>query len=620
MRKILLSLVVLLVCSISFGQVHFSDDFEDNDISDWTLVDSDGDANNWQTINASNISDTFGSYSMFSYSWWNSVVYTPDNLAISSAIDLSGVTAENLFLIYDVVSHSSYPDKYALYVTTSNDPTTILASSPLIVEAPGALLTKRIDFSDYAGQVVYLTFRHYDSEDLYYLIVDNISVATVSDNDVNLKQVNVDQFTVLNEDNTLSMEVENLGATTVTSLEVNWNDGTDHVSTISTNIAFGETQTVEHPIAVNYSDLDTHSITVTVTQANGAADPNMSNNVKTASTQAVSQASTKKVLFEEGTGTWCGYCPRGAVAMEYMETTYADQFVGVAVHNSDPMQLDEYNTGAAISGFPGMNVDRVLLGEGVSIEEMEGVYLQRKDLSVPVALGLEGSVSGQEVTLNANAIFRTNLSDIDYRLGVIISEDNVTGSTSDYDQVNYYAGGSLGEMGGYESLANPVPASQMVYNHVGRALLGGYSGQEGSVPTSVTDGQEVNYTFNYTLPSDADVNNFHAIVVLIDQSSGAVINAESVEISSLMSVADTELQGTKFVAYPNPATDVVNLKMVEGDYTMGIYNVAGKLVKSQKINTHGETVTVSVSDLAKGVYVITLANKEQSFSKKLIIK
>ena len=43
----------------------------------------------------------------------------------------------------------------------------------------------------------------------------------------------------------------------------------------------------------------------------------------------------KIVVGEEGTGTWCGWCPRGSVAMNWMDEKYYGYWQGIAVHNND---------------------------------------------------------------------------------------------------------------------------------------------------------------------------------------------------------------------------------------------------------------------------------------------
>ncbi len=74
----------------------------------------------------------------------------------------------------------------------------------------------------------------------------------------------------------------------------------------------------------------------------------------------VATGGQKYVLLEEGTGTWCGYCPDGSQRIqETIEPTYP-RCIAVAFHNGDGMALtgDPFNA-AYITGFPGGTVDRV---------------------------------------------------------------------------------------------------------------------------------------------------------------------------------------------------------------------------------------------------------------------
>lgn len=306
--------------------------------------------------------------------------------------------------------------------------------------------------------------------------------------------------------------------------------------------------------------------------------------------------------------------------MNYMDTTYPNEFIGIAVHNEDPMMLPEYDGGAGFSGFPGMNVDRIVLGADVSQSTMVTNLNSRKTLTTPVSLVATGSVNGSNITINANATFRTNFSNANYKLGVIITESNVTGTANGYKQTNYYAGGANGVMGGYETLPNPVPANQMVYNHVGRALLGGYSGQDGSVPTTITDGQTITYTFNYTVPATSNINNMHAIVILIDQNNGEIINAKSAELATL-AVSQNNI-APSFDIYPNPTSDFFNISNLKsGDYTINIYDMSGRLIQTNKKEViENQELTIAVKGISRGEYIVNIASENSSFSKQLLIK
>ncbi|EPB65793.1 tRNA ligase class I, partial [Ancylostoma ceylanicum] len=227
--------------------------------------------------------------------------------------------------------------------------------------------------------------------------------------------------------------------------------------------------------------------------------------------------------------------------MEYMYNTYPDRFIGIAVHNGDPMTVSEYDNGANFGGYPSANIDRSIL---------------------------DGDFS------SAN-----------YRLGVIIIEDGVKGTSSGYNQANAYAGGGYGPMGGYESLPSTVPAAQMVYDHVGRALLGGYNGQAGSVPTEIYDGMPVSYTFNYTVPAAYNIDNMYAVGVIIDNTTGEIINANK---SPLKTLSLGSVESVEMNVFPNPATDKINVSFeAKGEYReykgLNLPNVAKSVL--EKWNT-----------------------------------
>ncbi len=630
MKKITIFLAILLVSLQGNAQTtYYSENFEGG-LNGWVATDLNSDTFNWSLLNANSINTNFGTQSLVSFSYINatSTAITPDNLVTSSLIDLTAVTAPNLFLEYNYATSTSYPNEhYAVYVTTVNTPTGIIATTPVFettIAAPGGFNAKQINLTSYIGQSVYISFRHFNCNDIYYLVIDNIKLKSLASNDAQLISSNLQRYSLTNTANTLSLNVKNQGVNAITNLTVNWNDGMDHSSVISTSIAPGTSATINHPITVQYSSILEKNITVNISAVNNLADGMPSDNASSKKFNTISQNSPKKVLFEEGTGTWCGWCPRGSVAMNYMTTTYPNEFIGVAVHNgsSNPMTVAAYNSGAGITGFPGMNVDRVVKGASVSQSIMENNLNTRKLLPTPVSITANGLVTDNNIVINASAIFRTVFANANYRLGVIISEDNVTGTTTGYDQVNYYAGGSNGVMGGYELKPDPVPAAQMVYNHVGRSLLGGYSGQTGSVPTVITDGQQVNYTFNYTVPATSNIANIHAVLVLIDQTNGEIVNASSVVLSTLSST-ENEFIANKVSLYPNPSNQKFNIKGLEtGIYDIEIYDMNGKLVQKRNDQNivNEEVVSISLNNLVQGNYIVNISTNGISFSKHLIVE
>jgi len=241
-------------------------------------------------------------------------------------------------------------------------------------------------------------------------------------------------------------------------------------------------------------------------------------------------------------------------------------------------------------------------------------------LEVPASLSAMATSTGNSITINATATFNTVFSAANFRLGAIVVENGVTGTTSDYDQANVYSGGGYGPMGGYENLSDPVPASQMVYNHVGRAVIGGFSGQSNSVPATITDGQTVNYTFNYTVPSDNDISKTHIVLVLIDQTSGAIVHA----VESDIVVGINELSSFSTEIYPNPSNDYLNIEFIgtNEDYVITIFDITGKKVLNDEIsNANGKTIkTINIKALKKGVYFVNVATNGISSTTKVVVQ
>jgi hypothetical protein len=284
------------------------------------------------------------------------------------------------------------------------------------------------------------------------------------------------------------------------------------------------------------------------------------------------------------------------------------------------MTVAAYDAGVALTGYPGCNVDRALLDQGVNETAFESYYQERIGLPVPasLALNITGATSK---TISVSATFRTVFSQANYRLGVIIIEDDVTGTGAGYNQANAYAGGANGPMGGFESLPNPVPAAQMVYDHVGRALLGGYSGQANSVPVSITDGQVISYDFTYNVPATSNSAKMYAVALLIDNATGEIVNANKQSISG---ANVNELANMELIIYPNPASSEVNVSFeaTNNDYAVSLMDLQGRVIAAKNMtNLNGtQVVSFSTENVAKGSYIVTVTVDGLTTTKNVVIK
>ena len=170
------------------NEVLFSDTFEGGSLDNWTLIDADGDSDNWQiaTPAAYGIGDAHsGTYCASSWSW-NSYTLYPDNYMVSPL--LNNATS----MTYYVATNTAYPDHYAVLASTTG---TNLSDFVVVFEEDAyrggnrngsrSSMTQAGNraMSEWAEKTVtlptgtkYVAFRHFNSDDMNYLFIDDVTV------------------------------------------------------------------------------------------------------------------------------------------------------------------------------------------------------------------------------------------------------------------------------------------------------------------------------------------------------------------------------------------------------------------------------------------------------------
>lgn len=377
----------------------------------------------------------------------------------------------------------------------------------------------------------------------------------------------------------------------------------------------------------------TNTFVATISNVNGAgADGDASDDVLTTVVNPVTPAAGKMVVAEEGTGTWCQWCPRGAVYMDMMDTKYAGFFAPIAVHNGDPMVVTAYDAaiGSLIGGYPSALVDRL---PEIDPSAIETDFLTRIVVA-PKAFVVNGAtwnsttrVLNVSVTCTNQAVLTGN-----YKVACVLTEDDVTGTTG-YAQSNAYSGGGAGPMGGFELLANPVPASQMVYDHVARFISPDFTGIPNAAGTSTAIGNSFTWTFSFTLPASYDDTQIHIVGLFIDPT-GKIDNAASTTIAQ--AVANGYVSGSgvgindiadapdaQVSVYPNPTanTSTISLNLAKAStVSVAIYSVDGALVGSKSYGelNGGMLLPVDLTKYNAGLYFVNVTIDGNTSVLKLI--
>ncbi len=433
----------------------------------------------------------------------------------------------------------------------------------------------------------------------------------------------------------MSATVRNLGVNAITSFDLGlvFNSIPQNMSFSSLNIPSMGTYVVTFNVPVTLI-AGSNLAVVTVSNVNAAGpdgDLNDDSNTTSGNITTV-PAPGKVVVGEEGTGTWCPWCVRGAVYMDYMAESYDGFWAGVAVHNGDVMTDATYDAGMAtlISGYPSCVVDRLPETDPSSAE---ADFLTRIVIA-PTATVVNGAMyntAGDSLLVSVTYTFIT-AGTSQYKALCILTEDSVSGTTG-YAQANAYAGGTNGPMGGFEVLPGTVPASQMNYNHVARGIAPNFNGATGfaaSVPaTSVV-------TFNFAFPIAAgwDTSMMHLTGVLVApngtfNNAGRCSLAEAIQNGYTTGIgeifATTPGQPDDMKVYPNPSTGLsyveMNLETAQ-EVTMTVRDVTGKIVAERNYGTMigAHLLPINTSEFAAGMYTVEVMTGDLMHRSQMIVE
>jgi thiol-disulfide isomerase/thioredoxin len=350
-----------------------------------------------------------------------------------------------------------------------------------------------------------------------------------------------------------------------------------------------------------------------------------------------SQAQVKKVILEDFTGTWCGWCPEGTVILEGLLAANPANFIPVASHNGDALEVAE---GAAIdvalnvTGYPNGAVDRFQFPGQAKIPMSRGAWSNsvntRLALSAIVSVSFENAVKTGANTYAAkvNVKFTSApTAGVPLKMNVYILEDSIA-ATGAYDQDNY----SANVQGGASPLTN------WFHNGTLRDALGGVWGYASTIPAVPVVGTTYSENISFTVPANWVAKHINVVAfVAYDGTVAAnqkeILNAEQYPLKYWYPTAVTNVNKNDFQVnvYPNPASmsSVIKSSFIlkeDATVNMQILNSLGQIV-SQPYSSFeikgAHTIQWSAienSSLTPGMYFVQLStDKGERHVTKLIL-
>ena len=322
---------------------------------------------------------------------------------------------------------------------------------------------------------------------------------------------------------------------TGTVRNVGGNDITSYTLRYTVNDTDEQTLPIDHAVAVNATD--TFSITlpstvpgvynlrVWIDQVNGQTDGYSANNEVSATLTVKDPAFMRRVVCEEYTGLWCGWCPRGMVGLDLMMEQHPDHFIPISVHGGDVLEIDgslDYSYQPFISsmtGAPSCKVDRKLSGD--PFYDIQNLYNMEtgSDATATIEATATWNADSTAITMHAEYYTAADQTNAAFNIAYVLTEDSVTG----YNQTNYYANGRNGDFYGWEGKSDPT--SDCYFNYLARGIYGNFTGEEAHTG-AVTAYEPLTHDYTFEVPATvADKRQLHVATLLLDRNSGFIVNA-----------------------------------------------------------------------------------------------
>ena len=652
MKKALLSLFVAsMAASTAFGQTVLLDEtFDNNDynksfplvwdgdglaphssISSLFLSASTGSYQPWWILRDSNTSPNmyYGSHSMYtepgkSNDWMISVPVKIEEAGFVLSFDAQS---------YCMNMNESKLSSLTLYIADkmTEDPADLPKTPVKVFENVPQGATDAVDgeftrysysLDDYVGKTIYVCFVN-ENYDKHILCLDNIkisreevgSIAVSAPDCVTEEKFDVNVTVSANTDKDLK------------NWTVTYDDG------ITTLTESGELlqsmSSYEFAFEVPIAKGEQRDYTITLT-----ADDMPASEVK-GSVACYVFVPYRKVLIEEKTGTWCGYCPAGTYNIDNMvaDEEMKEYVVPVAVHSKstmDPMVIDEYDKAmsqlfgdsAPLFVFNRRDVRQINASFDLQFDKnntgsMAYAVRQLHEEPTPVEVKVTGEyvIEGTDtIAIKARAAFRSAVpvKKEKYVLSFILVENNVwmpIDAGSWWAQSNYYSFQSgqtsiEGDLGGWTLCKSAQDGVR--YNDVARGIYDLY-GIQGSLPTQMDMNTEYTYEYTIDIP-DTEVTNANGkimrpaikreycelICFVVDVETGEVMNCDKYPMSD---VAEERYTVADLVEEKGLAVDDITLD-AEGEVVY--YDMQGRRVVNPE----------------NGIYI----RKQGSVATKVVVK
>lgn len=257
----------------------------------------------------------------------------------------------------------------------------------------------------------------------------------------------------------------------------------------------------------------------------------ISDTLRITSTPPPAAKYSTKVLAEDFTGAWCGWCPRVALKVNNFVLNN-NRIIPVRFHNNDALSGGSADSALrsrfGITAVPNILIDRKsLMQENGDINSLADSvefrpFLQRRAV---LGLALNTSISGNTLNVTTRVGFDATISD-SLKLVVVLVENGLV-----LPQLNYYHNNINYPGNPYFSSGNPIVA--FIHNSVYRNTPTTIFGTTITAASQVKNGEfTTNHSFNITGLNASNLRIVAFVTFADGQAKSGVLNAQTVAAGS----------------------------------------------------------------------------------------
>ena len=495
--------------------------------------------------------------------------------------------------------------------TTGNDFIKIMISPTAGTTASS--FKRGISLAAYAGQTVRLAFVNENNNKRYFFL-DDVAIENVANTqDAAIEAITFPRYAANNTK--VSVTVSNAGVQTITAVTVNYKIGANAaVSQTFTGLNLMPFQATTLSFTTLASGISTGALTITgtITQVNGVADPNAANNVKTANFTGATQGVARSGLIEEFSSSTCAPC-----------ASFNATFDPLIVTNNSNVASSKFNVVKYQMNWPSPGTDPSYNAHGLA----RRTYYSVSGIPDHFTNGLTGG-AGDQAEIDA--------SKANPAVAAITGTYYLKGADSIICTVTVTP---------YITTTTPfklhVAAVERQYNYTGttsqtnyvRIMRMMFPDGNGTSLANLTAGQSQSFTFRakYSVGNVTQNSlNFWANPIGSDLVAFVQDNTNKDIIQSFATPASTTNVNTienitSLSVFPNPAVDYAEVgfrNAVAMSVGVRVFDMMGKIVFEKAATTYESglnAIQIPVAQFSNGLYNVQIITNNGTLTEKITV-